>query len=88
VTVKAVVFGRDDRAAFEYAAQALDVGRGPAGEVAQSAFTDLALVAKALAQEDGGWRAPVRDGFDIHVLNRNIFPCKYSNKRVITWLRF
>ena len=55
-----------DGAALEHAAQALDVGRGPVGQVAQGALTDLALVAVALAQENGGWRVPVRDRFDIH----------------------
>ena len=53
-----VLPGGDDRAALEHAAQALDVGRGPVGQVAQGALTDLALVAVALAQENGGWRVP------------------------------
>ena len=61
-----VVLGGDDGAALEHAAQAFDVGWGPVGEVAQRAFTDLAVLAVALAQEDGGRRVPVRDGFDIH----------------------
>ena len=61
-----VVLGGDDGAALKHAAQAFDVRRGPAGEIAQGAFADFALVAKALAQKDGGRRVPVRDGFDIH----------------------
>jgi hypothetical protein len=51
---------------FEHAAQAFDVSGGPVGAVAKRAFADLTLVAVALAQEDCGWRVPVRDGFDIH----------------------
>jgi hypothetical protein len=66
VRVKASYSGRYEGAALEHAAQAFDVGRGPAGEVAQRPFADFALVAKALAQEYGGRRVPVRDGFDIH----------------------
>jgi hypothetical protein len=61
-----ILLSGDDGAALEHAAQAFDMGRGPAGEVAQRAFADLARVAKALAQQDGGGRVPVRDGFDIH----------------------
>ena len=49
-----VALGGDDGAAFEHAAQAFDVSWRPVGEVAQGAFTDLALVAVALAQQDGG----------------------------------
>ena len=64
-----VVLGRDDGAALEHAAQALDVGRGPVGEVAEGAFADLAVLAIALAQEDGGGRVAVRDDVDIHGWN-------------------
>ena len=45
---------RDDGAAFEDAAQALDMRRGPIGEVAEGALPDLAVLAVALAQQDGG----------------------------------
>jgi len=58
-----VALGGDDGAALEHAAQAFDVGGGP---VRQVALTHLATLAIALAQEDGGGRVPVRDGFDIH----------------------
>jgi hypothetical protein len=61
-----VLPGRDDGAAFKHAAQALDIGCGPVREVAKGAFADLAVLAVALAQEDGGGRVPIRDGFDIH----------------------
>jgi hypothetical protein len=54
---------------FEHAAQALDMGGGPVGEVAEGAFADLPVLAVALAQEDGGGRVAVRDGVDIHGWN-------------------
>ena len=89
MTVKASCSGGNDGAALEHAAQAFDVGGGPVGEVAQRAFADLALVAVALAQQDGGRRVPVRDGFDIHGVNGSRSgPERTSHKRVITWLRF
>jgi hypothetical protein len=53
-------------ACFEHAAQALDMGGGPVREIAQGAFTDLAVLAEGLAQQHGGGRVAVRDGFDIH----------------------
>jgi hypothetical protein len=58
--------GGDNRTAFEYAAQTLDVGRRPIGEIAERALTDLTVLAVALAQQDGRWRVPIGDGFDIH----------------------
>ena len=61
-----VALGGDDGAAFEHAAQTFDVGRRPVGEVAEGTFTDLAVLAVALAQENGRGRVPVGDGFDIH----------------------
>ena len=66
VTVKASCSGGDDGAALEHGAQALDVGGGPVGQVAQGALTDLAVLAVGFAQQDGGGRGAVRDGFDIH----------------------
>ena len=48
-----VALGGYHRAAFEHAAQPLDVGGRPVGEVAQRALTDLAVLAIALAQQDG-----------------------------------
>src|SRR3954463_4137296 len=56
-------------AALEHATQALDVSGRPVGKVAQRAFAHLAALAIALAQQDGGRRVPVRDGFDIHAAN-------------------
>ena len=56
----------DDGAAFEHAAQAVDVRGRPVGEVAEGALPDLAVLAVALAQQDGRGRVPIGDGFDIH----------------------
>jgi len=61
-----VAFGGYDGAAPEHATQPLDVGGGPVGEIAQGAFTNLAALAIALAQQDGGGRVPVGHRFDIH----------------------
>jgi hypothetical protein len=64
-----ILLGWDDGAPLEHAAQTFNMGRRPVGEVAERTFADLALVAVTLAQEDGGWRVPVRDGFDVHAMN-------------------
>ncbi len=58
--------GGNDSAAFEDAAQALDVGGWPVGKIAQCALTHLAAFAVALAQQDGGRRVPIRNGFNVH----------------------
>ena len=47
-----LTLGGDDRAALQHTAQPFDVSYGPVGQVAQSALTDLAAFAVALAQED------------------------------------
>ena len=61
-----VSLGGDDGAALEHAAQPFDVSGRPVRQVAQSALTDLATLAIALAQQDGRGRVPVGNGFDIH----------------------
>ena len=61
-----VALGGDDGATLEHAAQPFDVGGGPVRQVAQGALTHLAALAIALAQQDGGRRVPIGDGFDIH----------------------
>ena len=58
--------GGNDRAAFQHAAQAFDVGGGPVGKIAQGALTNLAAFAVALTQQDGGRRVPIRNSFDVH----------------------
>ena len=78
----------DDGAAFEHAAQALDMRRGPVGEVAEGALPDLAVFAIALAQQDGRGRVPVGDGFDIHG-GVWAWPASGTSLKIeITWLRF
>ncbi len=61
-----VTLSRNDRAASQCAAQALDVGDRPVREIAERALTNFTALAVALAQEDGRRRVPVRNGFDVH----------------------
>jgi hypothetical protein len=58
--------GRQHGATLEQGAQTFDQGRRPVAEIEQRAFLDLVAVAIALAQQDGGGRIAVGDGFDIH----------------------
>ena len=51
---------------FEKGAKPLDEFGRPVGEIEQRAFFDLTVLAIGFAQEDGGRRVPVGDGFDIH----------------------
>ena len=61
-----VLAGGDDGAAPENAAQAFDVSDRPVGQIAQGSLADLAVLPVALAQQYGGRRTSVWDGFDIH----------------------
>jgi len=61
-----ILLGRNDCAALQHTAQPLNVRRGPVGEIAQCALMNLATLAVALTQEDGGRRVPIRNGFDVH----------------------
>jgi hypothetical protein len=70
----------DDGTALEDAAQALDIRHGPVGEVAEGSLPDLAVVAIALAQQDGGGRVPVGDGFDTHGGMWARLPSRYKSK--------
>lgn len=45
------------------------MGRWPVGEVAKGTLPDPTALAVRLAQQHGGRRVTVRDGFDIHGLN-------------------
>jgi len=58
--------GGDQGFAFEDTAERVDLGGGPRGEVGEGAFDDLAALAEALAEEDGGRRVAVGDGLYIH----------------------
>jgi hypothetical protein len=48
-----VTLGGDDGAPFEHAAQPFDVGGRPVRQVAEGAFADPAVLAIALAQQNG-----------------------------------
>jgi hypothetical protein len=61
-----VALGGDDGAALENAAQSFNVSEGPIRKIAQRALKHPAVLAVALAQQNGRRRVPVRDGFDIH----------------------
>ena len=56
--------GVDQGFVFEHAPEALDLV-GPVGEVGQGAFMDLFTLTAAFAQEDGGGRVTVGDGFPV-----------------------
>ena len=61
-----LLVGRDDRAAVQERLEASDPLARPVGNVQKRALLDLAALAEALAQEDGGGRVAVGDRFDIH----------------------
>ena len=52
--------------AAQQAAQGLDAGGRPVGEIGQGAILDLAVLAEGFAQEEGGWGVAVGDGGDVH----------------------
>ena len=68
--------------AFEKGAKPFDEFGRPVGEIEQCAFFDLTVLAIGFAQEDGGRRVPVGDGFDIH--GRMIAPHQRSYNHKIT----
>jgi len=45
-------WGRDERLAFQDAAEAVDLGGGPMGEIGECAFHDLAAGASSFAKEE------------------------------------
>ena len=63
---EAALAGRHHPVATQHGAQGLDLLGWPVGEIGQGTVEDLAVLAIALAQQDGGGRAPVGDGGDIH----------------------
>ncbi len=73
----------NDGAAFEQRLEAGDPLVRPVGEVQEGALLDLASLAVALAQQDGGGRVAIGDRFDIHWsiiaitpnLNNQNLPC-------------
>ena len=58
--------GRQQPLAAQHGAQLLDALGWPGGEVGQRAFLGLAVLAVALAQQDGGGRASVGHHVDMH----------------------
>ena len=60
------VFGCDEGFALEHAAHHLDLGVGEVGEIGEGSGLHLAALAVALAEQDGGGRAPIRDPGDVH----------------------
>ena len=68
--------------AFEKGAKPFDEFGRAVGEIEQCAFFDLTVLAIGFAQEDGGRRVPVGDGFDIH--GRMIAPYQRSYNHKIT----
>jgi hypothetical protein len=55
----------NDGAALERGPEAFDEFGRPVGEIEERAFLDLAVVAIGFAQQDGGRRVTVRNGFDV-----------------------
>jgi hypothetical protein len=74
---------RNDGAAFEQRLEAGDPLVRPVGEVQERALLDLASLAVALAQQDGGGRVAIGDRFDIH--GSNIEISSNLNNRVSTY---
>ena len=50
-----IVDGQRHGFILQHAAQSLDFGIGPIGDIGDSARPDLAILAIAFAQEYGGW---------------------------------
>ncbi len=67
-------------------AKALDQRGGPRRKIGQGAFSDPAIVAKALAQQDGGGRAAIGHRFDIHGVCLAFNHRVYKKNPPITWV--
>src|SRR5262249_17298639 len=52
--------------ALQERAKTFDQLGGPGGEIGQGALSDPAILAKALAQQDGRGRAAIGDRFNVH----------------------
>jgi hypothetical protein len=57
---------RHQRLTAQHRAQQPDLIHRQRAEIGQGALPDAATLAKALAQEDGWWRAAVRDDVNVH----------------------
>src|SRR5580693_3313104 len=77
---------RREGLAGEHPAQAVDLRLRPVGDVGERARLNLAALAIALAQEDGGPRIAVWDARDVHA-KRESYPCGDCNN-YFTCLQF
>jgi hypothetical protein len=64
--IECVLDVADDRVSLEDCGQGLDFVLRPVAEVGDGAFFDLAVLAPALAQQNGGSGASVGHGLDVH----------------------
>jgi len=58
--------GRDEGFSLQDAAEQIDLGRGPVGEIGEGAFASAAAFAPTLAEQDGGRGVAVGDGLHVH----------------------
>jgi len=52
--------------AFQEAAQEIDLGVGPGGDIGEGALVDLGADTNRFAEEDGRRGVAIGDGFDVH----------------------
>ena len=60
------VGGAEQGFVLEESAESIDLGLRPVGEVGDGAFADALAFTPAFAQQDGGRRVTVGDGFHVH----------------------
>lgn len=77
------VLGADQLLSAEEAAQALDLLRGPVGEVGESALANVALFAPGLSEKDRGWRVAVGDALDDSERRLVLVPAERFGKRSV-----
>jgi hypothetical protein len=75
--------GSEDSGALQDGAERIDFGWRPVGEIGDGAVVDLAVFAEALAEEDSGRGAAVRDDSDVHVDRIRTLFNQYKHNRVI-----
>ena len=87
--LEALFADRHEGLAGQHPAQALDLRLRPIGDIGQRARLDLAALAIALAQQDGGARITVRDARDVHeqlesrpqAERKQIFTCLQNHRQ-------
>ena len=78
--------GTDQALSLEHPAKALDLLRGPVGEVGQGAFADPTAFAPAFSKQRRGPGVAVGDGFNVHGNDHiQIRSLTSSNIGAITW---